>query len=86
MNYEDFTKEQLIDMLKLKEPKIKLGSTEESLEHLRKYFKNNKEDFSRENMWIIILNTQNELLDIRNIFRGTIDSCTIYPREWLAFI
>lgn len=81
MDYHQLTKEQLIELLKVKEPKVIANNTDNLVLELRKFLQKSKTDFSKENFGIIIFNNKNEILKIKVLFSGTVDKCFIYPRE-----
>ena len=37
----------------------------------------------KEEFWVMWLNNQHQLIEFEQMFKGTVDSCRVYPREFL---
>jgi DNA repair protein RadC len=66
----EFLKERLIDR-----PVYK------SSQEIFEYFYHSMRDLKKEVFKVVYLNTQNQIIDIADLFRGTVDSSPVYPRE-----
>ena len=64
-------------------PGDKLGSVSSAVNHLRSMFTNSK---YQESFAIIFLNTQHEVLDSKILFKGSLDTAAVYPREVIRTI
>ena len=57
--------------------KVKLNSSKKIYEYFKDYFVYEKQ----ENFYVICLDTKSNLISFKLLFKGTIDSSTIHPRE-----
>lgn len=60
---------------------MEINSSRKAYELLRKVFHPEVEEF-----WVIALNSQLKVIDQQLLFRGTVDSCLIHPRDIVRFV
>tara|TARA_B100001250_G_C19800150_1_gene790669 strand:+ start:523 stop:1197 length:675 start_codon:yes stop_codon:yes gene_type:complete len=60
---------------------LKRGDTLTSPEHTRRYLQAQLRDRDHEVFVVLLLDNQNRVVEYHELFRGTIDAASVYPRE-----
>jgi DNA repair protein RadC len=81
--FQKLSKKELIKLLEIKEhvKNEKLLGTEDAIFNLRKFLQENKLDYSREHFGVMLLDTQNIIINTEILFIGTLDKSHIEIRE-----
>ena len=79
---DDVIREEFIKRFTIPAGK-RLGSVSSAVNHLRTMFTESK---YRESFAIIFLNTQHEVIESKILFKGSLDTAAIYPREVIRSI
>lgn len=64
------------ELIELKEPKNKVLNAIDVFDRIKKI----NIDYTQENMLLITLNTNNQIINVHNIFKGGLNECTIDPK------
>jgi len=79
-----FTEKELraiVRVNKMIDRKIKQGMTIVSPEAAASFFRSRIVYLEHEVFMVLFLNSQNAVIDLQEMFRGTIDGASVYPRE-----
>lgn len=79
-----FTEKELraiVRVNKMIDRKIKFGMTIENPEAAAFFFRSRIVYLEHEVFMVLYLNNRNAVIDLQELFRGTLDSASVYPRE-----